>query len=168
VRAADGLRARFGQAEMLDLALGDKFLDCARHVLDRHFGIDAMLVEQVDRVDAQPLQRRVADLSDVLGSVIHAGLLARLWINREAEFGGDHHLVSYGLQGLTDNLLVGEGAVDLGGVEEGDAPIHRLADQRDALLLGQRVTVAEVQPHAAEADGRDFQIAFSKFALLHL
>jgi hypothetical protein len=73
---------------MLDFALGDKVLDCARHVLYRHLGIDAMLIEQVDHLDAQPLQRSVADLADVLGPAIHGGLLARLGINREAELGG--------------------------------------------------------------------------------
>jgi hypothetical protein len=77
-------------------------------------------------------------------------------------------LVTYRFQRLAHDLLVGEGSIDLGGVEEGDAPIRRLAYQRDALFLGQRVAIAEVQPHAAEADGRDFQITFSKFAPLHL
>jgi len=60
-------------------------------VSGRHFGIDAMLVEQVDHLDAQPLQQRVADLEDVLGAAIHAGLLARLGINREAIEYAQHH-----------------------------------------------------------------------------
>jgi len=50
-----------------------------------------MLVEQVDHLDAQPLQQRVADLEDVLGAAIHAGLLARLGINREAIEYAQHH-----------------------------------------------------------------------------
>jgi hypothetical protein len=82
-----------------------------------------MLVEQVDHGDVRPLKRRVADLSDVLGAAIHAGLLARTGINREAEFGVDRYLVTYGLQRLTDNLLVGEGPIALGGVEKRYAPI---------------------------------------------
>ena len=152
---------------MLDLALGDQVLDRARHVLDRHVRVDAVLVEEVDDLDPQPLQRRVADLADVLGPAVEARLLLRLGIDIEAELGGDHHLVAHRLQRLADHLLIGEGAIDLGGVEEGDAALYRRADQRDTLVLTDRSGIAEVQPHAAEADGRDFQTTVSKFAFLH-
>jgi hypothetical protein len=50
VRAADRLRARLGEAEMPHLAFADQVLDRARHVLDRHVGVDPMLVEQIDHV----------------------------------------------------------------------------------------------------------------------
>jgi hypothetical protein len=65
-------------------------------------------------------------------------------------------------QRRADDLLVGEGAVDLGRVEQGDATLRRLADERDALLLAQRVVVAEVQTHAAQADGRYLQPALAQ------
>jgi hypothetical protein len=45
-RGGPGLR----QAEMLDLAFPDQFLDRSRDVFDLHLRIDAMLVEQVDRM----------------------------------------------------------------------------------------------------------------------
>ena len=59
VGAADRLDAGLGQAEMLDLAFRDQLLDRAGHVLDRHVRVDPVLVEQVDRLDAEPLQRAV-------------------------------------------------------------------------------------------------------------
>ena len=165
--AADRLCAGLRQPEMFHLTLGDESLDCGRHVFDRHIEIDAMLVEQVDDLDAEPLQRRIADLTDVLGPAIHAGVFACLGIDHETELGGDHHLAAHWLQRLADDFLVGERAVDFGGVEEGDAQFHRLTDQLDALLLAEAVVVAEVQSHASQPDGRDFQIAFSKFTFLH-
>ena len=64
------------------------------------------------------------------GPAVEPGLLAVLDV--EAELGGDHHLVADRRERLADQLLVGEGAVDLGGVEEGDAALDRRADQRDA------------------------------------
>ena len=94
--AADSLCAGLRQPEMFHLALADELLDRARHVLDWHIEIDAMLVEQVDDLDAEPLQRRVADLADVLGPAIHAGIFACLGIDHEAELGGDYHLVTHG------------------------------------------------------------------------
>ena len=49
--------SRLRDAEVLHLAGLDEFLDRARHVLDRHLGVDPMLVVEVDGLDAEPLQR---------------------------------------------------------------------------------------------------------------
>ena len=54
--AADGLDARLGEAEVLDLALLDQLLDGAGDLLDRDVRVDAVLVEQVDPVGPQPPQ----------------------------------------------------------------------------------------------------------------
>ena len=54
---------RLGQAEVLDLALLDQVLHRAGHVLDRHVRVDAVLIEQVDRVDLQPLRASLGDLA---------------------------------------------------------------------------------------------------------
>ncbi len=45
VRPSDGSNACLRQPKMPDLALLDQILDGSRHVLDRHRGIDAMLIE---------------------------------------------------------------------------------------------------------------------------
>ena len=92
------------------------------------------------------------------GRLFRPPLLARLRIDVEAELGGDHHLVAEGRERLAHQLLVRERAVDLGGVEEGDAALDGRPDQRDHLLLVGRRAVAEAQAHAAEPDGRDFQV----------
>jgi hypothetical protein len=44
-------------------------------------------------------------------------------------------------QRFADQFLVGERAIDLGGVEEGHATVHRRPDQRDHFLPVRRVTV---------------------------
>ena len=105
-------------------------------------------------------------------ALICAGWLfkPRCWrvdgIDIEAELGGDHDVFPERRQRFADEFLIGERAVDFGGVEEGDAVLDRGADQRHPRLLVDRRTIAEAQPHAAKADGRDFQFV-SKFALLH-
>jgi hypothetical protein len=78
VGLADVLGARFRKPEMPDLAFRDQLLDRARHVLDWHVRVNAMLVEEVDGLDTQPLQRRVAHLADVLGPAIEPDNLALL------------------------------------------------------------------------------------------
>ena len=53
----------------------------------------------------------------------------------EPELGGDDDLFAHRCQGLADQLFVGERAVHLSGVEEGDAEVDRSADESDAVLL---------------------------------
>ena len=117
-------------------------------------------------IGLQPLERGLGDLLDVLRAAVHAAA-ARLRIEVEAELGGDHDLVAEGGEGFADELLVRERAVDFGGVEERDAALDGRPDQRDPVLLVDCRAVAKAQSHAAEPDGRDFQAAVSKFALLH-
>ena len=54
--AADRVRAGLRQSEVADLAGDDEVLDGTGDVLDRHVGVDAVLVEQVDVVGPQPPQ----------------------------------------------------------------------------------------------------------------
>ncbi len=166
--AADGFFAGFGQSEMLDLALGDQVPDRAGDVLDRHVGIDAVLIEQVDGLDPQPLQRGFGDPPDLLGPAVQARPRLRPGrIEVEPEFGRDHDLAAEGLQRLADEVFIGERAIDLGGVEEGDALFDRRAHQRDHLLPVVRRPVGKAHAHAAKADGGDFEAVGSKFAFLH-
>jgi hypothetical protein len=46
-----------------------QFLDGAGVLLDRHIGVDPMLVERVDVVGAEVAQAVVGDLADVLGEM---------------------------------------------------------------------------------------------------
>src|SRR5918994_203913 len=72
----------------------------------------------------------------------------------------------YGASASPTSFLVGVGTVDLGGVEEGDATVHRGPDERDHLLPVGLVAVATGHAHTAQPDRRDFQ-AGPKSALLH-
>ena len=57
------LNARFGQPEVFDLALLNQLLHRPRHVFDGHVRINAMLIEELDRLDLEPLERAVDCLS---------------------------------------------------------------------------------------------------------
>ena len=56
MRASNEARTRLGETEVLHLALGDQILHRAGHVLDGHLGIDAMLIEKIDGIDAQAFE----------------------------------------------------------------------------------------------------------------
>ena len=149
---------------MPDLALGDQLPDGPGHVLHRHVGIDAVLVEEVDAVGAQPLERGFEDRADLLGPAIQAAGTGAVQV--EAELGGDHHLVADGLERLADHFFILVGAIDLGGIEEGDAAVERGADHLHPLRRFEGLSVGLADAHAAQADRRDFK-AVAEFARLH-
>jgi hypothetical protein len=150
VGASDGVYPCLGEAEVGDLAGGDEFLHGTGDFLDRHVGVDAVLVEQVDGLHVQPAQGVLDRRLDVLGPAVQPGRPAA--VEGEPELGGDDDLLAHGSQGLADELLVGERAVHLGGVEEGDAEVDGGANERDALLLVDGWAVAVAESHAAQAD----------------
>ena len=114
----------------LTLPSRDEVADGAGDILDRHVGIDPVLVEQVDGLDAEPLQRALDRLADTLGPAVDAAVLRRVSGSMSKP-----NLVAIttwsrnGPERLADHLLVGERAIDLGGVEEGHAALDRGADQ---------------------------------------
>ena len=85
----------------------------------------------------------------------------------EPELGGNHHLLAERRERFAHQFLVDERTIDFSRIEQGDAAFDRRPDQRDhRLLVGSR-TVAIAHAHAAEAESRNFQITFSKFACFH-
>ena len=110
--AANGGAAGFRKPERPHFAFLHQFRHGADGLLDRHVGIDAVLVEEVDGLDAEAFQRSLGDRAYMLGPAVDAGdgggaLLAR--IDLEAEFGGDHHAVAERLQRFAEQNLVVKG-----------------------------------------------------------
>lgn len=56
MRAANGFRAGLRQAEEANLALLDQVFDNVGDLFHRHFGIDAVLVQEIDVIGPEPLK----------------------------------------------------------------------------------------------------------------
>ena len=117
VGASDRAGARFGESEVADLAGGDEVADGAGDVFDGDVGVDAVLVEEVDVVGAEPPEGVVGDLADAFGAAVGAVGWPAVG---EPELGGDDDLVADRFEGLSDEELVAALSVGLGGVEERD------------------------------------------------
>jgi hypothetical protein len=164
VCAPDRLHTGLREAEVLDLARVDQLLDRSGNVLDRDVRVDAVLVEQVDPVRSEPLERRVDAALDRRRAAVEPAPV--LFFEVEAELRRDHDLVAHRLERLAHELLVRERPVHLCGVEERDATLDCRPSEADHLLpVGDR-EVALAHPHAAEPDRRHFQTV-SERALLH-
>jgi len=72
-----------------------------------------------------------------------------------------------GAEGFTDKFFVQQGAIDLSGIEECDAPLHGGVQKGNHLVFVLWRPVGPTHSHAAKSDGRYFQIPNSKFAGLH-
>ena len=173
---ADGLRPRLGEAEVFDLAFLNELLHGSRHVLDGHVRIDAVLVEQVDGLDLEPLERALGGLLDVLRPAVQArpalhAAGVELRVEVESELGGDDHLVAERGEGLADEFLVRERAVDLGGVEERDAELDGRPDQRASLACpwaGRSEKLMPMQPNPMAETSRPLFPSFRLCIVLSL
>ncbi len=154
---ADGVGADLAEADVPDVAPLDEFRDGADGLLDRHVGVGAGDAVDVDVVDAQALQ-------GVRGEVAHRGRAAvdrapaAVRVTHRAELDAGQGLFAQagggGAQCLADQQLVVPHAVEVAGVEQGDAGVQGGVDRGDR-LAPVRVAVQRGHAHAAEAQGGD-------------
>lgn len=72
VRTADGLGTRFRKAEVFHLARSDQVSYGACDLFDGLFGVDTVLVEQIDGVHLEALQGSLGHFFDVIGPAVEA------------------------------------------------------------------------------------------------
>ncbi len=140
--------------------------DGADRLLDRHVGIEPRRPVDVDMVGAQPLQR-------IGGEILHRrgpGVVADPASGRPAhaaEFHADQRLVAAAaLQRFGDQHLVMAHAIEIAGVEQGDACLEGGMYGCDAFAPVSR-TVEIRHAHAAKTQSRAFRAGLPELALFH-
>src|SRR5260370_40224350 len=128
VGATDRLHSCFRKPEMLYLPFLNQILDRPSNIFDSHVRVNPMLIEEIDVVGLQSLERRFGDLLDVLGPAIHAELLA-VGTKFETEFGGYHNLTAKGSERFAHKFFVCERAVHFSSVEERYAAFYGRSNQ---------------------------------------
>jgi hypothetical protein len=68
-----------------------------------------MLIEEIDHIGPEPLQRGVGDLTDALRTAVKSYILACTRVNLPSELGGEDDLIAQRSERLTDKFLVCEG-----------------------------------------------------------
>src|SRR5687768_1769073 len=102
--------------------------------LDRHIGIDAMLIVEIDDLDIEAPEAVFAGLAHIIGPAAHAPETS-IFAAYIAEFGGEKHFVAAPRSRAADEFLVAPDAVHVGSVEEIYAPIERMVDRRDRFRI---------------------------------
>ena len=142
-----------------NLALGHQLGQRADGVLDRGVRVDPVLVVQVDVVNAEALQRALDRGADVRRAAVDDAGPAT-GVRHQAELRRHHDLVTTTLDGPADQFLVEVRAVNLGGVDVGDAQLQRPVDGADRLgIAALPGVVVAGHRHGAQADPGDVQRA---------
>jgi hypothetical protein len=95
---------------VLHLACLDELFDGAGSVFDWSVGVDAMLIEEIDGVGLQALERTFDDLLDVVGPAVGRGPLAVIVrIRLKAKLGGNDDVPAKGSKTspTTSSLMYG-------------------------------------------------------------
>src|SRR5581483_3552899 len=165
VGAANGCRGGFRQTQVANLALPDEIGHGADGLLNRRFGIDAVLVIEIDEIDVQALERGIAACPDVFGAAVDTQEFS---IRRAlvAELGRQHNLITTSLNSLAYQDLILERAVHVGGIEEIDAAVEREVNGGDGFgIVGRAIELRHA--HASETQARDFQAETAQGNLVH-
>jgi hypothetical protein len=161
MRFADGSRARLGETEVQNFPLFDQTFNRPSDIFDWHFRIYAVLVIENNAVGLKALQRLLNHFLYMLRPAIESDGA----INGKTKLGCDNDLVAERRERLSDKLFVRIGTVHFGGIEERDALFMGCANDLNALVPVCGGPVVGADTHAAEPNGRDFQI--SEVAYLH-
>src|SRR5260370_39795175 len=103
VGASNGFRACLAETEKADLAVLHQGGHGARRLFDRHGWIDAVLIIQIDHLNAEALQTRLAGADHVLRPSVGYFAPAAAEI---AEFGRHEDLRAASRDGLADERFV--------------------------------------------------------------
>ena len=96
------------------------------------FGIDAVLVKEIDDAGLEALQRAFNNLLDMVGAAVGCcPFAAAVRVGFKAELGGDDDLIAERRESLTDEFLIDVWAVDFGRIEESDAAFNSGSNEVD-------------------------------------
>src|SRR5262249_49713164 len=162
------LCARFRETEVLHLAFLNETLHSTRNIFDGNTQVDPMLVEQIDGIDRETLERFFCNLFDVVRSAVQSTPLATVaGVGSPPEFRRDDDFAAKRREGFADKFFVQQRAIDLGGIEECNTPFHGGVQKSNHLLFIFWRSVGPAHSHISKSYGRYVQIPNSKFARLH-
>jgi hypothetical protein len=147
------------EPDVSDLAFALKRNQLSERIADRHVGIHAVQLQQVDALELQVAQRQLDLLAKIIGPAQRGPALGAL--TSEAGLRRDHDLLGVGGEGIVQELLGDERPVGVGGVEERDAPASGDAQHADRLvaIVGRTPDPVARELHGAEPEAVDPQIA---------
>ena len=166
VRATNRRWRSFRQTKEADFAGLYQIGHRAHGVFDWRLRINAMLVVQIDDIDAESLEGSVARSLHVFRPTAHGPERRIVLFADIAELGGEKDTVALAANSFANELLIVANAVHIRGVEKVDAKFDRAMDGRGRPgIVSLAVELAHA--HAAKAHARHHCSLRSQLHLFH-
>src|SRR5262245_31289438 len=125
---------------MFHLPLLNQLLHSSGDLFDWHVQVNAVLIEQVDGLHLESLERAVDSLLDVRWPAVQAwrnsfSAVIQIRIEIEPEFRGDHNVLAERGERFADEFFICERAVNFRGIKERNAALYRGAEKSGHLLF---------------------------------
>ncbi len=166
VRPADGRGGRLRQSEVAHLSGTNQFRHRAHGFFDRHIGIDAVLIIQIDSFRTQPFQAGVTARADIFRPPVDAARCGICPVSHNPELGGQKNLVTQTPDRLANQHFVVTVAVNVRRIQKGDAQLDGAVNGGRRFRIVPR-SIELGHPHAAQAHGRKEWPVFPQLTLLH-
>lgn len=135
---------------------------------DRGLGIEVMQHIDVDIIGLHPGERAMQRIEHMLAGM---AAIVRAGTDLIAKLGGDHQLIALRqfAQHIADDFLARACRIEIGEVDEVNAIVERMADDRlgFGLIKNPGLPGFRAHIHRAEAEARYFQAGLAKTGILH-
>src|SRR5882724_4176892 len=157
--------SRFGEPERPHFSGRDELGHGADSLLNWNFRIDAVLIEEIDGFDAQPLETGVTSAPNIFRRAVNAPSAVGMYA--KTKLGSDDHAVTgNGAQKAAQQFFIGVRPVDFGGVQKISSKFHVAVENAERFLfIGWPVGAGHA--HAAESQGRNQWTVLSKLPVWH-
>src|SRR6185369_9922602 len=118
----------FRESDEANLSAFHQFGHCPDRFFYGSFGIDAMLVVEIDVIDAKALQGGIAGSTNVFRLATYSPVARVLFLANIGELGSEEYLVATIADRLSDQLFVVAHSIDICSVEEVDSEIECAED----------------------------------------
>ncbi len=156
--------ADLAEADAGDLALALQCGETIHGLFNGMTGINAMDIVEVDLLHAEPPERRFAGPAHIVCAFVYAATIFT-GHPHDTELRRDPNVRSARSEETADQFFIMIWPVGIGGIEQIDPDFNGAIKYRQRLRVVTR-SIELAHPHAAEADGRYFEIR-SELASLH-
>jgi hypothetical protein len=147
--------------DVADLARANQIVERAQRLVDRNLRLRAVQLIEVDPVGVEPLERRLAGFDQVPAT--QAARVRVLGVLGEESLRCEHDARTFTPQRFPDEPLARTGGVGVGRVDEVDAVLDRVLDDRNGVLLVRM----PAEHHRAQAQLADFDAGAAEIAVVH-
>src|SRR6185369_3068096 len=157
----------FRESDEANLSAFHQFGHCSDGFFYGSFGIDAMLVVEIDVIDAEAFQRGVAGSTNVFPLATYSPVARVLFLTNVGELGSEEYLVATIADRLSDQFFIVAHSIDICSVQKVDPEIECAEDGGSGFFVV-ALAVEFAHAHASESHTGDDCALRTKLNFVHV